>query len=106
MREKKKSNETEVEQNAAIQSPKTPEPEMEEGRKKPFFSRLIGKFKKKHQQKLEEIENKKLSAEETKLVEEKVEEAGKEVSKSNSKKTKIKNIVFFFFSYYIIINIF
>ena len=42
-----------------------------------FFSRIFGKVKQKHQQKVEEIETAKLTDEETKIVEEKVEEANR-----------------------------
>ena len=66
-----------------------------ENKKQSLFSRAIGKIKAKKQKKLEEIENTKLTEEESKILEEKMEEASKEVSKSSTKKTKIKNIIFF-----------
>ncbi len=63
-----------------------------------IFSRLTNKIKTRKKEKLKQIENEKLSAEESKRVEEKIEEATREVAGSSSKKKKIKNIIFFVFN--------
>ena len=44
-----------------------------------LFSRVLGKFKRKHQQKLEEIESEKLSDEETKIINEKIQAQSKRI---------------------------
>ncbi len=75
-----------------------PENTIAEPVKQSFFSHAFSKLKSYRQKKLKSMEEKKLSEEENKIVEEKVEEASKEVSKSHNKNTRIKNIVFFFFN--------
>lgn len=65
-------------------------------KKKSFFSRLKAKHTEKKTKKLEQLEKQKLSDEEHKKLEEKLDEVEKEVKeKSSGKKTKIKNICFF-----------
>ncbi|MGN1201202.1 MAG: YbhN family protein [Candidatus Caccovivens sp.] len=70
-------------------------------KKQSFFSRL----KNKRKQKLAMLQNQQLSEEETKKVEEKIEEANKEVSESSGKKKKIKNILFFIFNIVLVAGI-
>ncbi len=77
---------------------KKEEPEKVIDKRQSLFLHPLKLFKAKRSKRLAEIENAKLSAEQNKLVKEKVEEASKEVSKSSSKKTKIKNILFFIFN--------
>ena len=68
--------------------------------KQGFFSRIKTKHNEKKKKKIEELEKQQLSAEENKLVEEKVEEVEKKTNETkNSKKSKIKNIIFFCFQY-------
>lgn len=65
-------------------------------KKESFFSRLKAKHTEKKTKKLEQLEKQKLSDEEHKKLEEKLDEVEKEVKeKSSGKKTKIKNICFF-----------
>ena len=76
-------------------------------KKQSFFSRKINAYKAKRKAKLESIQNQKLSDEEAKKVEEKMEEANKEVSKSKSgeKKKRIRSIVFFIFNIVLVVAI-
>lgn len=79
--------------------------QLETDNSRSFFSRVLKRYKTKKEEKLKEIEGQKLSEEETKKVEEKIEEANKEVSRSSGKKTKIKNIIFFIFNIILVAGI-
>ncbi len=70
-----------------------------------LFSRLIFKYKARKAKKLAQIESIKLSDEESKKIIERIEEANKEVSHSNSKKKKIQNICFFVFNIVLVAGI-
>ncbi len=60
-----------------------------------LFSRIKTKINKRKQKKLEALESQTLTDEENKKVEEKIEEANKEVSIKSSKKKKCWNVIFF-----------
>ena len=66
--------------------------------KQSFFSRLKSKRQLKKAKKLEQLQKEQLSEEEAKKVEEKIDEANKEVNQSPSKKKKVLNIIFFIFN--------
>lgn len=71
--------------------------------KQNFFSRIKNKYKEKQ---LARLQKEQLSAEENKKVEEKLEEATKEVNdKSNAKKKKILNIFYFVFNIVLVVGI-
>lgn len=75
-------------------------------RRQNFFSRIKTKHNEKKKKKLEELEKQQLSAEENKIVEEKVEEVEKKTNETkNSKKSKIKNIIFFIFNIVLVAGI-
>ena len=69
-----------------------------------FFSRIKTKYRARKAKKLAKIQNETLSAEETKKVKEKIEEANKEVSESGKHK-KLKNIIFFVFNIVLVAGI-
>lgn len=73
--------------------------------KQSFFSRLKTKRLEKKKKKLEQIENQKVSEEESKKIEAKIDIAEKEVKQSSSKKTKIKNICFFILNIVLVVGI-
>ena len=66
--------------------------EMADGKKQSFFSRLKWKRRRKKAEKIEKLQKEQLSEEETKIIEEKLNEANREVSKSQevTKKKKIR----------------
>lgn len=70
-----------------------------------LLSRLKKAIDERKQKKLQQLENEKLSDEESKRVEEKIEEATKEVSDKKSKNKKIKNIIFFIFNIVLVAGI-
>lgn len=74
-------------------------------RKQSFFSRIKSKHNEKKTKKLEALQNKTLSDEENKIVEEKIEEVEKEVNSSNTKKKKVKNVLFFIFNIVLVAGI-
>lgn len=84
------------------------ETQVTDSKKQSFFSRLAWKRKRRKQQKIEALEqSQKLSEEETKIVEEKLDEANKEVSKSQevTKKKKIRTTIFFIFNILLVAGI-
>ncbi len=74
-------------------------------KKQSFFSRLKARHSAKKEKKLQQIESEKLSEEETKKLEEKIVDVEKEVKESGSKKSKIKNILFFVLNIVLVVGI-
>ena len=80
---------------------------LEKPAKQNLFSRIKSKIEARREKKLAELNSKQLSEEETKIVEEKIVQAQKEVaeSKKNTKKKKITTVVFFIFNIVIVAGI-
>lgn len=74
-------------------------------KKQSFFSRLKTKHNEKKERKLKQIESEKLSEEEVKKLEEKIVDVENEVKESGSKKSKIKNILFFVLNIVLVVGI-
>ena len=81
--------------------------EMADGKKQSFFSRLKWKRRRKKAEKIEKLQKEQLSEEETKIIEEKLNEANREVSKSQevTKKKKIRKSIFFVFNILLVAGI-
>lgn len=74
-------------------------------KKRSFFSRLKQRHDEKKEKKIQQLEKEKLSDEENKKIEEKIEVVSKEVNESDPKRKKIKNIVFFVFNIVLVAGI-
>ncbi|MDE6583230.1 MAG: flippase-like domain-containing protein, partial [Clostridia bacterium] len=69
------------------------------------FSRLVSKRQLRKKQKLEQIEKQLEIEEQSKKVEDRLEETNEEVKKSGGKKQKITNILFFIFNIVLVVGI-